>query len=131
MPPTQKDQTFKSKSSLLTRRKHLTVTGEENKHTNVPSTLKTRILSQRSRISNLKSTFQDGNRFRGLYICSFVTNIRDYTPILCNSIQISFVHIFVIIDMSTLQLFGTYNMQPHILRNLFKPYDTTNNLSQQ
>jgi len=33
-PLTLKDQNFKSRPSLLMRRKHLMVAGEENKHTN-------------------------------------------------------------------------------------------------
>ena len=33
VPSTPKDQTFKSRPSLSTRRKHLTVVREENKHT--------------------------------------------------------------------------------------------------
>ena len=34
MSLTLKDESFKLRPSLLTRRKHLTIVGEENKHTN-------------------------------------------------------------------------------------------------
>ena len=76
--------------------------GEENKHQIVPSIPKTGLSSQRSRLSSRKSISQDGDRIRGLYICSFVTNIRDCTQILLNTIQISFVHNFVITNFGTL-----------------------------
>jgi len=65
VPSTPKDQTFKERYSLSTRRKHLTVPGEENKNPNCA-------------LDPVDQTsYEDEDRIRGLYICSFVTNIRD------------------------------------------------------
>jgi len=55
--------------------------------------------TSRSKIETFKSkkpTPKDKDLVRGLYICSFVTNIRDCTQIPWNTIEISFVHKFVI-----------------------------------
>jgi len=81
VPSTAKDQTFESRPSFSTRRKHLKAPGEENKHPNWASTPKTGLLSQRSRLSSRKSNPEDGARIRRLYILSFVTNIIDCTKI--------------------------------------------------
>jgi len=64
MPLILKHQTFKSRPSLLTRRKRPRISAQI-----VPSTPKTE-LSQRSRLLSLKPTPQDGDWIRGYYICS-------------------------------------------------------------
>jgi len=65
----------------------------------MPSTSKTRLSSQRSRFSSWKSTSQDGDRIRWLYICSFVTNIIDCTQFF--EIQYKF-HLFTILWLQIL-----------------------------
>ena len=94
MPSTLNDQTFKWRPSLSMRKKHLTVPREESKYTNCgldpeDQTFKSKVNPWRWR-SN-----------QWTYICSIATNIRDYTQILWNTKQISFVHKFVIIKFGT------------------------------
>jgi len=48
----------------------------------MPSTPKIGLSSQKSRLSSGKPTLQDKDQIRGLYIYSFVINIRDFTQIL-------------------------------------------------
>jgi len=49
VPSTSKDQTFKSKPSLLTKRKHLKVLTEKNKHTNYALNLEDRTLKSKTK----------------------------------------------------------------------------------
>ena len=50
--------------------------------------------------SNKNQDFGHGDWIGELYICSFVTNIRDFDQIPGNLIQISFVYIFVITNFA-------------------------------
>ena len=76
------------------------VPGEENKHPNRALNPKDQTSKSKMWLSSRKSIPKDGDGIRGLYICSFITNIRDCTQILWNTIQISFVHNFVITGTS-------------------------------
>ena len=81
----------------------------------VPLTPKTGLPSRRLRLSSQKSILEDGDRIRALYICLFATNIRDCTQIFWNTIQILFVHNFVITNSGTLN--GTISTSYLFLQN--------------
>jgi len=86
-----KDQTFKTRPSLSTRRKHLTILGEENKYPNCALDSKDQTFKSKIDTFKLKTNPKERDQIRELYICSFVINIWDCTQILWNAIQISFV----------------------------------------
>jgi len=79
--PSPKDQTFKLRPFLSTKKEHL-VLGEENKHPNCAIDSEDRTFQLKFKTFKSKINPEDGDFIKGLYICSFVINIRDCTQII-------------------------------------------------